>query len=153
AGAAHHRSASRSVMSAPTKNPEDRERVLDHLLSAVPGLDRDAAVAALRQAKADHWSSLARLAAEFRDRPHALTQLDSQASAPLVRLAHALHSAGHRGVPHRAARTAGGSPTSSSVQDPAAGSAVPAGPAATTHRASAAGNGGGSTPAAPTEAS
>ncbi len=85
-------------MTTPTGNAGDRERVLDHLLSAVPGLDRDAAAAALRQARADHWSSLARLAAHLRDHPHALAQLDSQAPAPLVRLAHALHSAGHRGV-------------------------------------------------------
>jgi hypothetical protein len=78
------------------EEPRRPERVLNHLLSAVPGLGRDAAAAALRQAKADHWSSLARLAADFRDRPHALAQWDFQ--APLVRLAHALRSAGYRGV-------------------------------------------------------
>jgi len=85
-------------MTAPSRNPADRDLVLDHILSVVPGLERDAATAALRQAKADHWSSVARLAAHFRTHQHALTQLGDEAPAPLIRLAHTLHTAGHRGV-------------------------------------------------------
>jgi hypothetical protein len=80
-------------MTAPTKNSADRDLVLAHIRSVVPGLERDAAAAALRQAKADHWSSFARLAAHFRTHPNALTQLDDQAPAPLIRLAHTLHAA------------------------------------------------------------
>ena len=82
-------------MTALVKRDGDRPMVLSRLRTDLDGLDVDAAVAILQQAKADHWMSLRQLAAYFAVRPDALTEPGPDAPAALLRLCQALRAAGH----------------------------------------------------------
>jgi hypothetical protein len=77
---------------------ERRERIIAALAITLPELDAEEAAAALRALGADRGIPLRELDEHLAAHPGALASGDPRCPAVLVRLARALHAAGHRGL-------------------------------------------------------
>lgn len=77
---------------------ERRIRVIGTLTSALPGLDAEAAAAALEKASADRGIPMRELDEHLAARPDALTSGDPHCPAVIVRLAQVLAAVGHAGA-------------------------------------------------------